>query len=204
MKIGILGGTFSPIHNGHIIMAEEAYSKCNLSRILFMPTGKPPHKDDVIDTRHRLAMVDLAIQDVPHFNCSSFEAERNGTIYTADTLTLLKSKNPHIEYTFILGADSFIDLERWYHPERIFSLAEIAVCSRDTNTLEEIKERKEYFVRTYGANVTMLSYPFIEISSQELRVHLMHPTPEGNDILESYVPRNVLAYIKKEGLYNDL
>ncbi len=121
-KIGIMGGTFNPIHFAHLILAESAYEELNLDKILFMPSKKPPHKlnESIESDEHRIQMIQLAIKSNPHFDLSCVELEREGITYTADTLEELNRNYPQDEFYFIIGADSLFQIEDWWHPEQIF------------------------------------------------------------------------------------
>ena len=118
-RIGILGGTFDPIHNGHLRLGKRAYEEFELESIWFMPSGVPPHKKDhrITEGKMRRDMVKLAIADTPCFLYSDFELKRKGDTYTAQTLTLLHRERPEDEFYFIIGADSLYEIEHWYHPE---------------------------------------------------------------------------------------
>ena len=111
MKTGIMGGTFDPIHNGHILIARSAYEKVGLDKVLFMPSGNSYMKKNVLDVSKRVEMVRLAIADFPYFELSSIEAQRQGNTYTYDTLEQLTKQNPKDEYYFIMGADSLFSIE---------------------------------------------------------------------------------------------
>ncbi len=126
-KVGIMGGTFDPIHNGHLLLGEEAYRQFALDEVVFMPTGIPPHKagKKIADAADRKRMVELAVANTAYFSCSDMELMRHRTTYTAETLTLLKEKNPDTEYYYIVGADSLDQMDGWYHPEIIFQKAVI-------------------------------------------------------------------------------
>ena len=117
-RTGIMGGNFNPVHIAHISMAEAAYRQAKLDKVLFMPSKNPPHKQDIniIGEKHREAMVKLAIREIPYFEYSDFEFKREGTTYSAQTLELLCSQNPDDSYFFIMGGDSFFQVENWYMP----------------------------------------------------------------------------------------
>ena len=125
-KIGIMGGTFDPIHNGHIMLGRQAYAEYNLDEVWYMPSGQPPHKKGrhVTESAERCHMVKLAIQDIPYFVFSDFEVRRTGkNTYTAETLALLGEKYPDVHFYFIVGADSLFEIEKWYHPEEVMARA---------------------------------------------------------------------------------
>ena len=131
-KIGILGGTFDPIHNGHLALGKQAYEQFSLDEIWFMPSGHPPHKKGrlVTEGKEREDMVKLAIASVPYFVYSDFELKREGNTYTAQTLSLLKEVYPQHEFYFIIGADSLYEIEQWYHPEMVMKQAVLLVAAR--------------------------------------------------------------------------
>ena len=130
-KVGIMGGTFNPIHNGHIALAQSAYKTLALDKVLFMPSGKSYMKNRVLDARQRIAMIDRAISPYPYFELSTIEVERAGNTYTSETLRLLNQQNPQIHYYFIMGADSLFHIETWKDPEIIFSLSTLVCAVRD-------------------------------------------------------------------------
>ncbi len=207
MNIGILGGTFSPIHYGHLAMAETAYRELMLDEVLFMPSGNPPHKGNVISGEYRLEMVKLATDNMPYFTPSDYELLREGKIYTADTLTNLNNDNPDNDYTFILGADSFYSITKWYKPEIIMSKAVIAVCTRDNATYSQLNEYKDYLVNEYGARIKILNFTNIDVSSQEIRLYINDYYSNQNDgtldRIKQFVPDKVIDYIFCKGLYRD-
>ncbi len=170
-KIGIMGGSFNPIHIGHLILAEHAFEQAGLDKILFMPLKNPPHKDKttMISDQHRLEMVSLAIEDNPNFELSSLEMERKGTTYTVDTLNILRKENPHIEYYFILGADSFLMMENWKNPKELFELATILVANREDVNKSKLSKHYNYLKKKYGARAIFINMPKMEISSASIR-----------------------------------
>ena len=131
-RIGIMGGTFDPIHKGHLLLGRHALKEYRLDQVWYMPSGQPPHKrdHDITDVKDRLAMVELAIRHDPDFLLSDFETSREGNTYTAQTLRLLKEAYPQHEFFFIIGADSLYEIEYWYHPEKIIGVVPILVADR--------------------------------------------------------------------------
>lgn len=203
MKIGILGGTFNPIHEGHIEMAKTAYRELKLDKVLIMPTGNPPHKNNILDAKHRTEMIKLAIEGIDYLEFSDFELKRDEIIYTAQTLQMLREENPEIHYTFIVGADSFLSITNWYCPERIFKYAKIAVCNRNDVRERVLFTQKNELEKTFGAQVDILNFEGVDISSQFIRSAIKESktNPVKIEIIKNYINRNVLDYINNEGLY---
>lgn len=197
-KIGIMGGTFDPIHNGHLVLGEEAYRQFLLDEVMFMPTGIPPHKagQRIADAEDRKHMVEIAVEQIPYFSCSDMELIRHRTTYTAETLTLLKEENPEVEYYYIVGADSLDQMNGWYHPEIIFKKAIILAAMRQTQTFVEFSRAKKMLEQRYGAIIYLLQCPMMPISSSQIRRSIR----EGISV-ERHLPRPVWEYIKEKKLY---
>lgn len=197
-KVGIMGGTFNPIHIAHLVLAEQAYEQYELDEILFMPSKRPAYKDlnEVIDEEYRQHMIELAIADNPHFQIDTMEFYREGNTYTADTLLELKNKNPEVEYYFIIGADSLFQLELWYQPEVILKLATILAANRGDKDDDLVNSKIEELTNTYNAQIHLLKIPQIDISSNMIRERIQ----EGKTI-RYFVPRVVQDYIKQHNLY---
>ncbi len=197
MDIGILGGTFDPIHYAHLAIAEEARTQVGLERVVFVPAGQPPHKLDEVITpaHHRLAMLKLALASNPHFLISQVDLERPGPCYTADTLALLQEKwGPEAELYFIIGADSLLEMHTWYHPERIIELARLIVAPRLGRSFHLAQLEKS--LPGLSRRVLTIQTPLLEISSTDLRRRVR----EGKSI-KYYLPEEVEAYIFEHGLY---
>ncbi len=197
-KIGIMGGTFNPIHNGHLFLAEHAYEQAGLDYVLFMPTLNPPHKAGmtVESAEHRLNMVRLAIQSNPHFMMSDLELQRQGITYTSDTLKALKNEEPENEYYFIVGADSLMMMAKWMEPQTVFNLSTILAGAREQYSVEQLKEQAAYLENTYNGKIILLDMPLIEISSENIRERVI----KGKSI-QYYVPDEVVSYMKEHHLY---
>lgn len=196
-KIGIMGGTFNPIHNGHLMLAEQAYEQFELDQVLIMPNKKPYYKEieGGVSEEDREAMVRLAVDENDHFCFSDIELTRNQVTYTVDTLEELHKNNPDNEYYFIMGQDSLDYLESWKNAERIMELAVIvAACRNDRGDVVDtkIQELKERFC----AKIVRLNSPNLEISSSYLREALHH----GRSC-RYLIPDAVLRYIKEKKLY---
>ena len=198
-RIGILGGTFDPVHNGHLLLGEQAYREYGLDEIWFMPSHVPPHKKDhlITDGAARIRMLELATESIPYFTVSDFEMGREGNTYTAQTLALLKEAYPDIEVYFIIGADSLYQLESWYHPEQVMAQAVLLVSGR---TYEDggvpLEDKVAYFNEKYNADIRILHNPKIDVASADIR----KKAAEGRDLSKD-MPAAVAEYIRKTGLY---
>lgn len=199
-KIGIMGGTFNPIHVAHLILAESAYEQLKLDKILIMPSNNPPHKrhDSIVNDEHRIRMTELAIQNNSHFELSNVELEREGTTYTAETLEFLTKKYPDEEYYFILGADSLYQIEQWKAPEQIFELCHIVAAGRDSIPEQAILKQVNYLTMKFNAHIHYLEVPNMDVSSKLIRKY----RKTGRSI-RYYVPDAVEQYIKEQHLYLD-
>ena len=197
-RIGILGGTFDPIHLGHIQMAEEAYRQADLDQVLFLPSKIPPHKRDrnITAEFHRATMIKLAIQDKSQFVYSDFELQREGITYTADTLRMLQEQNPGHIYYFILGGDSLFQLETWYRPEEIMSRVKILAISRYDISQEQVRVRAEWLAQNYQARIQIVEMSRMDISSSDIRDRV-----RKGKTLQGMVPDEVEQYIHKYSLY---
>lgn len=197
-KIGIMGGTFNPIHFGHLFLAENAYEQIGLDQILFMPSKNPPHKVklETVSDQQRTDMIGLAIQDNPHFSISTMELEREGMTYTADTLTILEKEKQDSHYYFIVGADSLFMMQNWYQPQTLFKLCTIVAASRDNVVKEQLEKQSEYLKQQFKANILLLDMPTIQISSANIRERVA----QGKSV-RYYLPEKVLEYIRDNKLY---
>lgn len=201
MKIGILGGTFDPIHKVHIEMANIAYRDLRLDKVLFMPSFIPPHKNDkkVSSYEDRLSMLEIALNDKKEFEICELEANKKGTSYTKITLELLKDKYIDSEFYFIMGADSFYEIDTWYEYKEIFKLATIVVFDRTYKNNElNLYKIKEKYELELDANIFILEFKKSIISSTYIRNTIYN---EDFDI--NCIDENVLKYIKEHRLYTD-
>lgn len=197
-RIGILGGTFDPIHNGHILLAKNTYNQFALDEVLIMPSSNPPHKKDstVLDSHHRCKMIQLAIKNEPGLTFSDIEIRRKGYTYTADTLTELIDVYGIIY--FIIGADSLFQIEKWYHPEITMKLATLVVANRDHKQSSEINDQIDHLKRRYGAHIEILNEFESPYSSSQIRANVS----KGISI-KDMVPDAVEEYIINNRLYLD-
>ena len=194
-RIGIMGGTFDPIHIGHLMLAECAYEQFSLDTVLFIPSGNPPHKQKRMDgatDRQRMEMVKLAISDNNHFGLDAEEMEREGFSYTKDTLIRLKSLHPSYEYFFIIGADSLMSFDTWREPEEICRRCTV----RDQLDMKIMQERIRCLEQEFKAKICVLKTPDVDIASSRLRSWIR----EGRSV-RYYVPDAVFRYIAESGVY---
>ncbi len=200
-RIGIMGGTFDPIHIGHLILGETAYHQFHLDNVLFMPAGNPPHKQDrenrATDSQ-RVEMVRLAIASNPHFTLSMEEMHREGYSYTYRTLERLKKRYPDTEYYFILGADSLYTFDEWKEPARILGACTILVGTRNHTSDEKLDRVIEQLEEKYHGKIEKLESLNIDISSKMIRSWI-----EKGRSLAYYVPDQVIEYIQKNNIYKD-
>jgi len=197
-KVGIMGGTFDPIHTGHLILAEAAYETFDLDYVLVMPNGNPPHKTGQVQANmlDRIHMTGLAIADNPHLVLSDFENTVKGIHYTYQTLEYLKKENPDTDYYFIMGADSLMSFESWREPARICKNCILLVATRDGLTYSQLDEQIDRLTKLYRATIFQLGTPNIDISS-----HMIRKKREQNKSIKYYVPAAVEAYILEKGFY---
>jgi len=199
--IGILGGTFDPIHNGHLLLGKQAYQEYHLQEVWFMPSGQPPHKKDHLVTAaaDRCEMLRLAIAGYPYFRLSEFEINRSGNSYTAQTLTLLQEEHPEHRFFFIIGADSLYEIEHWYRPEDIMRRVTLLVAGREYDRGAcSIEEQIRHLEDKYQARIHLLHCREMDISSHELR----NVAVRGNHLCK-YVPEAVENYIISHKLYQE-
>ncbi len=199
-KVGIMGGTFDPIHVGHLILGENAYQQFGLDCVLFMPSGNPPHKRERTgraSIQERVEMVARAIQDNPHFVLSLIETHEDGYTYTKETLTRLTAENPDTDYYFIMGADSLFAFESWKEPQGICDLCTLLVAVRNGVNTENLDKQISHIQKKYHGRIQKLDTPNIEISSEALRAHIRQQRS-----LRYYMPDAVAAYIREHQIYS--
>lgn len=199
-KIGIMGGTFDPIHTGHLLLAENARDNFALEEILFIPSGHSYMKEgsQVTDKFLRLEMTRLAIEDNPFFKLSSIEIERSGNSYTYETLSLMKEENPDTEYYFIVGGDSLFSMETWKHPEIIFGKCIILAAVREDIDQSDLKKQIVHLQEKYAARIRQIALKEIDISSTDIRNKIKH-----NKSIRYMVPDKVISFIAEKHLYQE-
>ncbi|HEX9016925.1 MAG TPA: nicotinate-nucleotide adenylyltransferase [Chloroflexota bacterium] len=198
MRIGVFGGTFDPIHIGHLIAAEEARHTLRLERVLFAPASQPPHKEmeGVTPVRHRVRMVELALEGNPAFELSMVDLDRPGPSYTVETLRLLhRDLGPGTEIFFIVGMDSLAELRSWRDPEQVIALCRLAVLNRppypDVDTAE-----LERGLPGISDRIVMVRMPGVNVASSDLRERVSSGLP-----IKYQVPAAVERYILENRLY---
>ena len=169
-KIGILGGTFNPIHNGHLILAQNALEQYALDEILFIPSGCSYMKKDVLDAKARYQMTKIAISSNPSFQISPIEINRSGNSYTCDTLLELKKQNPEVQYEYIIGADTLFSMETWNRPALIFESCGILCSIRNGFPMSKMLEKQKELSQKYHANIQFLQEKAFDVSSSDIPI----------------------------------
>ncbi len=198
-KIGILGGTFDPVHHGHLILADDVRQKFSLDKVVFIPSGMPPHKavSSVTEAEHRFNMVRIAVSTNTGFEVSRIEIDRSGYTYTIDTLTQLKREyGDDTELLFIIGADVVNDLLTWKNYEMVFGMCGFIAVLRPGFDNESFVKRINWLEETYKAKIYTTDTPLIEISSTIIREKL-----QRGQSIKYLVPESVEAYVTENGLY---
>jgi len=193
LKLGVLGGTFDPIHFGHLRIAEAARKIIGLDKVVFIPTGIPWLKagTKITDANHRMEMVRLAIKPNKFFSVSSIDVDRLGNTYTRDTLVELKKELPtSTQIFFIIGSDSFNSFSKWKEPEEILRLANLVVIKRPGHLWQQFNKIQD--------NVIFVEGPIVNISGTEIRSR----AADGN-LLEEMIPKSVEDYIYQNNLYSN-
>ena len=198
MNIGILGGTFDPVHNGHLIVADVAREQLNLNEVLFIPVGQPWLKPERIITaaEHRLQMLRLALDDTPYFSISEIEIERSGPTYTVDTLTALKEQlNAEDELFFILGQDSLMQLPQWHEAPNLIELCYLVAAPRPGVKKPDLKAL-EAAIPGVTQRVMLMKQPQVDINATDIRERVARGLS-----VRHLVPEPVNRYIKENRLY---
>ena len=197
-KIGIMGGTFNPIHAGHLLMARWALESAGLDAILFIPAGNPYMKSntDILDGEQRMQMVRMSIQGQDDFFVSDMELKRNGNTYTYETLLELRRLYPQAKLYFIMGADSLYTFAKWSHPELILANSILIAAARNGTSMEQLEEKRRELTTSFGGEILLMEFPAIDISSTMIRDRLK----EGKSI--RYLTTDAVCdYIASEKVY---
>ncbi len=198
-RVGLLGGTFDPIHNGHLMMADCAFKQFSLDEVRFIPAHNPPHKLERTlgaTDEDRLCMVKLAVAGDPRFSVDPIEYNREGFSYTKDTLKILCDREPKSKFFFLIGADSLFSLETWKEPEKICRLCTLLVATRDGAGTEQIETKIEEIESRFNASAYMMKMPEIDISS-----HMIRKLCRSHESIQEYVPNTVCKYIEDHNIY---
>lgn len=197
--IAILGGSFNPVHYGHLKMAEAAMESSHFSKVLFIPTGTPYHKEqkDLLPFSDRLKLLELAIENCPDFDCSPIEGERDGNSYTIDTVRELLRQNPTNSYSLLIGTDQFLTLRSWHKIKELGKLVDFYVANRNGEMeFSTFQKEKEALEKELSLHCKLFPMPAIDLSSTEIRNLLK----EGKSI-HGMLPKPVEEYILKKGFY---
>lgn len=198
IKKAIFGGTFDPIHNGHLHIAYEALYRLGLNQIIFMPSGTPPHKmkKNITDAFLRYEMVKMATREERNFIVSSYEIDKSNLSYTYKTLKHFSNLEKEVQWHFLTGVDCLMDIEKWKNADDIFKLCKLIVFNRPGFNLKNIQYEKEKIENKYSTEIIFLDAPLLEISSTGIR----NTVKEGKNI--SYLlPESVYNTIKQLNLY---
>lgn len=194
-RMGVFGGAFNPIHTAHLVVAEEVRQQMHLDKILFIPYSNPPHKqaDQLLEDKHRLNMINLAIQDNEYFESSACEIKRGKTSinYTVDTLLQLHEaySKEQVKFYLIIGIDNLIELDSWKDPEKLFTLSEVVVINRPGYLIQSVQNE-------YHRKVTFVPAPHVDISSSDIRQRIKEKRS-----IKYLVPLAVEKYILENKLY---
>ena len=211
MRLGIFGGTFNPIHSGHLRTAEEVRYKLRLDKVIFVPSGNPPLKEyDAVEASHKLAMAALAAASNKYFIVSDIEAGSRRKSYTVDTLRTLKKKYPGDELYFILGSDAFLEIPKWRQPEKLTGMTDFIIvlrpgCGRDaianSTYIKRINTESAHDFQSYrlvsGRLAFLVPVTQLDISSTGIRNLIRQ-----NKSVKYLLPESVERYIRKHKLYS--
>lgn len=199
--IGIMGGTFNPVHYGHLLLAEYAREEMQLDEIWFIPTGCSYMKQNsgILSGADRIQMVELAIEKYSEkMKCLDLEVKRGGNTYTYETLEELHAQYPNHSFSIIFGADCLFSIENWRFPEKIFSQSNVIAAVRANATLDEMNHKIEELQERFGADITLLNFPNIELSSTMIRKRIA-----SKKSVRFMLPDSVIDYIELKGFYQD-
>lgn len=196
MRLGIMGGTFDPVHIGHIQIARSAIQEAGLDHVLFLPDGDPPHKTPYTSGPDRMMMLRLAIDGEPAFSVSDMELNRPGRTYTVDTLLELRREEPDSDLYYIIGSDTLYQFPTWKTAQHVAQLCSVLVVLRPGTLLEDVRLEQRRLFAEFGLNSLLLSQAGPDISSSQVR----EAVRKGEDF-RSLVPSRVFGYIIEKNLY---
>jgi nicotinate-nucleotide adenylyltransferase len=196
--MAIFGGTFDPIHIGHVHIAYEALYNLHLDKILFMPAGNPPNKinKNITDAQIRYDLVEKAVENENQFEISDYEINKKENSYTYETIELFNDMQSDTKWYFLIGADSLMDLDNWKNVDRIFSNCKIVVYNRAGFEVEEVLNQKKHLEQKFNKEIIFLNMPIIDISSTKIRESIK----EGRNV-DYLLPGGVYEIIDKRHLY---
>ena len=200
-KIAVMGGTFDPIHFGHLAAAEAVRTELNLEKVLFLPAGRPAHKQNQIITepKSRFIMTALAVANNPNFEASSLEIERPGTTYTIETIKqLITIYGSEAEIYFIIGADSVFELPSWYKVRELLRICKIVVVTRPGFDNEVLEQKINELTEEYNGDIYLIEIPSLEISSTDIRDRI-----KTGKSIKYLLPESVESYIKENDIYRE-
>lgn len=210
-KIGIMGGTFNPIHIGHVEIAKAAYEQYQLDEVWFMPNNIPAYKSNkgIVSGKDRYNMINLAIREYKFFKVSDLELQREGKTYSYETFTLLNDMYPDYHFYFLMGADSLFYFEQWVHPEIILEKTDILVASRDNGGINKIKDKiADLQIKYKNAYINIIRCNIINCSSTTIREYLgllnkdiIYNKPDIVSYIDKYLDHSVKQYIIDNNLY---
>ncbi len=198
MRLGLFGGTFDPVHLGHLIVAEQCREQCDLDAVWFIPAGSPPHKRDatITDGKMRANMLEFAVAGMPQFAVSQMELDQPGLTFTVDTLRKLHDEDPNRDLFFVIGADSLSELPTWRELDKIAELATIVVTNRGERPLPSFDSLG--LADAIASRLQTVTIPGIDLSSSSIRDRVA-----AGQSIRFMVPRAVEAYIAEHGLYRE-
>ncbi|MCH4886668.1 nicotinate-nucleotide adenylyltransferase [Acidaminobacter sp. JC074] len=199
MKIGLMGGSFDPIHNGHLVLAEQVRTRFQMDKIIFIPSGNPPHKETMASKEDRYNMTKLAIEDNEYFEISRIELDQDHKTYTIDTVKRLQAMyGDSVEVFFITGADMMIDLPSWKNFDELVTICKFIGSTRPGVDYTELSDQIDALVRDYKADITITQVPALAISSTDIRRRIKY-----NLSIRYLLPRTTEDYIYTHNLYCD-
>lgn len=195
-RIGIMGGTFNPPHNGHVHAAQQAVKALHFDKLLLIPDNVPPHKEipnRSADSRQRLEMTRCMAAEIPSAEVSDIELKRGGRSYTADTLRALRTQYPEAELFLVIGTDMLLTLDQWREPEALCAMASFAVVARDDADRKAIAQKAACLRQKWQAKIEIVNCPALPVSSTQVRA--------DRSLCKKMVPPAVYAYIEQQRLY---
>jgi nicotinate-nucleotide adenylyltransferase len=196
-KVGIMGGTFDPIHTGHLVVANEVLNFYGLEEIIFIPAGDPPHKKGTVaNSFDRYIMTEMAVLSNNRFKVSDIEIKKSGKSYTLNTLMELTKEYPDAEFHFITGTDAVIELPSWREPEKLLKLCKFVAVSRPGISMGEARDKISEINKMFNSSIELFQAPMLQISSTDIRQRFM----DGKSA-KYLLPESVEQYIIKNNLY---